>query len=87
MQEVERPIRFHEIAPLLEVGCWTILALAPVLRLVNGPAVSADQLIVQIGLVCIGAVGAVALRIYNLRVRRLSKAMRSRNQKNAPNDE
>jgi len=49
----------------LEFACWTVLALVPLLRWVNGPAVSADQLVVRTALVALAAVGAISLRITN----------------------
>lgn len=60
-------IRFRDAAPLLEFMCWTVLALAPFLRWVNGPAVSTDQLVTQISVVCVAVVGAISLRVYNWR--------------------
>ncbi len=51
----------------LEFACWTVLVLAPLLRWVNGPAVSADQLVVRTTLVVLAAVGAVGLRMINWR--------------------
>ncbi len=53
----------------LETACWTVLLLAPLLRWVNGPAVSVDQFVTQIALVCIAAVGAIGLRIRKWRRR------------------
>ena len=47
----------------LEFACWTTLALAPILRWVNGPAVSADQLLARTALVILAACGALGLRL------------------------
>ena len=70
MQTSENPdpnddISFPALAPMAELGCWTMVALAPLLRWVNGPAVSTDQFVVQVTLVTIAFVGGVGLRIYN----------------------
>jgi hypothetical protein len=62
-------IRFIDAAPFLEIACWIALAMAPLLRYVNGPAVSTDQLVTQITAVCIAASGAIGLRVYNWRRR------------------
>ena len=39
----------------IELGCWTMVVLAPILTWVNGPAVSTDQAVVR------GLVFALAL--------------------------
>lgn len=57
-------IHFRDIAPALEFICWVIVALAPFLRLINGPAVTTDQFVVQITLFSLALLGAVGLRIY-----------------------
>ena len=59
--------RFRDIAPVIEIGCWTGVILAPFLRWINGPAVSTDQLVMQVFLVALCVVGAVGLRLYNWR--------------------
>ena len=51
----------------LEVGCWGLLALVPILRFVNGPAVSRDQFVVHIGLVTLAATSAAVLLYLRLR--------------------
>jgi hypothetical protein len=61
---------FPNAAPLLELMCWTVIVLFPFLRWLNGPAVSTDQFVIQITLVCVAVVGVVGLRIYNWRNRR-----------------
>jgi len=48
----------------LELGCWTTLALAPLLYAINGPAVSEDQFVVRTALVVLAACGAVGMRTY-----------------------
>ena len=62
--------RFRDVAPAVEFVCWVVVVLAVFLRLVNGAAVTADQLAIQVALVACAAVGGVALRIYNWRLRR-----------------
>lgn len=47
---------------MAEWFCWTVVVLAPLLRWIHGPAVSTDQLVVRIALVCLALVGAVTLR-------------------------
>jgi hypothetical protein len=46
-----------------EFACWTTLVLAPILRWVYGPAVSADQLLARTALVILAACGALGLRL------------------------
>jgi hypothetical protein len=45
--------------------CWVVVLLAPILRWVNGPAVTTDQFVMQVSLVGLAVVGGVALRFYN----------------------
>ncbi len=52
----------------VELGCWTMLALAPFLYWVNGPAVSPDQFVVRTALVVLALVGAVTIRLYSARL-------------------
>jgi hypothetical protein len=63
------PIYFRDIAPALEFACWVVVALAPLLRWVNGAAVTQDQFVIQIVLTSFAAVGALSLRFYNFRAR------------------
>ncbi len=58
---------------LAEVFCWTVVVLAPFLRWVNGPAVSTDQLVVRIAVVCLALAGGIALR-----TRAIVRAMKRR---------
>src|SRR4030042_183173 len=48
----------------LELGCWTMVALAPFLYWVNGPAVSTDQFVVRTTVVMLALVGGIAIRVY-----------------------
>lgn len=47
----------------VELGCWTMVVLAPFLYWINGPAVSTDQLVVRSGLVGFAFGGGLALRL------------------------
>jgi hypothetical protein len=51
-----------EIVGWLEFGCWTMVALAPFLYWVNGPAVSTDQFVVRTGLVTVSLIGGIGIR-------------------------
>lgn len=66
IEEDEEEITWEEVVGWLEFGCWTTLALAPMLYYVNGPAVSTDQSVVRTALVCLAAAGAVGIRGYKL---------------------
>jgi hypothetical protein len=60
---VERPVAAREVLGWVELGCWTMVGLAPLLYWVNGPAVSTDQLVVRSGLVGFALGGGLALRL------------------------
>ncbi len=49
----------------VELGCWTMVALAPFLYWVNGPAVSPDQFVVRTAVVVLALVGAITIRVYS----------------------
>ena len=66
----EEAIRFADLAPAIEFACWTIVGLAPFLRLVNGPAVTDDQWWIQVTLTTLALVGACSLRCYQWLCRR-----------------
>jgi hypothetical protein len=57
------PLTTQEILGWVELGCWTMVALAPFLYWVNGPAVSTDQFVVRTALVTIALVGGVVIRV------------------------
>ncbi len=59
--------RYLHITPALEFACWGVVLLVPLLRLVNGPAVTNDQFVVQVALFTLTICGALGLRIYNWR--------------------
>ena len=69
----EEEIHFADVAPALEFGCWTVVALAPFLRLVNGAAVTDDQWWIQVFLFTAAILGAGSLRIYQVLLRRKSR--------------
>jgi hypothetical protein len=61
-----KEVRFRDIASAIEFACWTVVALAPLLRWVNGAAVTNDQFVIQIGLTSVALVGAISLRCSNI---------------------
>jgi hypothetical protein len=58
-------IHFRDLAPAIEFVCWVAVVLAPILRLINGAAVTTDQFVTQVTLVSLAVVAAIGLRIYN----------------------
>lgn len=64
--DAEEEIHFADLAPALEFMCWTVVALAPFLRWVNGAAVTDDQWWIQAFLFTCALVGALSLRIYQI---------------------
>lgn len=73
-RDVVKPIHFRDLSPAIEFSCWVVVALAPFLRWVNGPAVTDDQFVIQVTLVIVALAGAVGLRIYNWRIGRQESA-------------
>jgi hypothetical protein len=65
-ESVEQDVRFIDAAPALEFMCWVVVALAPFLRWVNGPAVTSDQFAIQVALVTLAGIGAISLRVYRI---------------------
>lgn len=63
----ETAVDWRETLPAAEFCCWIVVALAPMLRWINGAAVTDDQFYIQVGLVTVALAGAVALRIWNKR--------------------
>jgi hypothetical protein len=61
-----KDILFRDIAPAIEFVCWVVVLLCPFLRLVNGPAVTYDQFIIQVTLFSVALAGGIALRLYIL---------------------
>ena len=66
-------IGFAEMAPWLELFCWSVLAWVPWLYWINGPAVTDDQAVVQTIMIITALVGAVSLRIRAIRLKRKSR--------------
>jgi hypothetical protein len=58
-------IHFCDVAPAVEFTCWMVVLLAPLLRLVNGAAVTDDQFAIQVSLFSLALVGGIGLRIFN----------------------
>ena len=63
--ESPNDIHFRDIAPAIEFMCWVVVVLAPILRLINGAAVTTDQFVIQVTLFSIALVSAIGMRIYN----------------------
>jgi hypothetical protein len=63
----EQTISFRDVAPALEFACWVVVGLAPLLRWINGAAVTDDQFYIQCTIVVLGIVGAAGLHFYNWR--------------------
>jgi len=59
----DEPIHFREVTPAAEFLCWVSVLLFPILRLINGPAVTADQFLLQVALFSLALIGAIALRL------------------------
>jgi hypothetical protein len=59
-------IRFRDIAPALEFMCWVVVILAPLLRVVNGAAVTSDQFVMQIVIFLMALFGAIGLKILQI---------------------
>jgi hypothetical protein len=53
-----------EVRGWIEFGCWTAVAVAPVIYWVNGRVVSTDQLVVRMAFIMLAFCGAATLRIY-----------------------
>jgi hypothetical protein len=63
--ESPEDIHFRDVAPAIEFVCWTVVALAPMLRLINGAAVTSDQFVIQVTLFSLALAGGIGLRVYN----------------------
>ena len=59
-------VKFRDISVAIEFVCWVVLLLAPILRWINGAAVTMDQFVIQVTMVSLAGTGAVGLRIYHL---------------------
>ena len=58
-------IRFRDVAPAFEFVCWVVVALCPMLRFINGAAVTSDQFAIQVALFSLALTGAIGLRVYS----------------------
>lgn len=65
MDEEKSRIAFRDVAPAIEFMCWVVVVLAPLLRLINGAAVTDDQFVIQVTVFALALTGAIGLRIYN----------------------
>jgi hypothetical protein len=75
------PVLFRDASLALEFACWVVTGLAPLLRLINGAAVTDDQFAFQVALTSVASIGAITLRIYNHRtLRRIQRRALSRMQ-------
>ncbi len=66
--------KFRDMAPVVEFVCWVVVFLAPLLRWVNGPAVTDDQFVVQISIVSGALAGASGLRLHRLLLARRARS-------------
>ena len=64
-EEQLKKVSFRNVAPAIEFMCWVVVVLAPLLRLINGAAVTNDQFLVQVAVFSLALTGAIGLRIYN----------------------
>jgi hypothetical protein len=64
MNPQDEQVTWKDLRGWLEFGCWTTLAIAPLLYWFNGSAVSTDQFVVRIALVVVAAIGATCLRAF-----------------------
>ena len=58
-------IQFRDLAPAIEFMCWVVVAVAPILRIINGAAVTTDQFVFQVTLFSLALTCGIGLRIYN----------------------
>ena len=63
----ETVVDWRETLPAAEFCCWIVVLLAPMLRWINGAAVTDDQFYIQVGLTTLALIGAVTLRLVNWR--------------------
>jgi hypothetical protein len=59
-------LRFSDLLPLVEFVCWIAVLLCPILRLVNGPAVTTDQFAIHLAIFTMALGGGTALRLYRV---------------------
>lgn len=56
-------VQLRDLRPVAELVCWLIVALVLVSRIINGPAVTIDQLTIRTTLFGIALVAGMGLRI------------------------
>lgn len=66
MSDSKPDTHFRDVTPPIELICWVVVALAPMLRLVNGAAVTDDQFVIQVVLVTLAMVAGTGLRLYQI---------------------
>jgi hypothetical protein len=59
-------VHFRDVAPAIEVMCWVVVLLAPILRLINGAAVTDDQFVIQVAIFVMALSGGIGLRLYQI---------------------
>ena len=60
-------VDWRDALPALEFCCWVVVLLAPLLRWVNGAAVTDDQALIQTALISMALLSALVLRLWNWR--------------------
>jgi len=65
-QSRNEDFRIPDMVPAIEFSCWTVILLAPWLRIINGASVTGDQLAIQLFLFSGAVAGACILRIYDV---------------------
>jgi hypothetical protein len=63
------PVDWRETLPAAEFCCWVVVFLAPLLRWINGKAVTDDQAAIQATLFSTALLTAIGLRVFNRRRR------------------
>ncbi|WP_152099893.1 hypothetical protein [Lacipirellula parvula] len=58
-------VDWRETLPAAEFCCWVVVLLAPLLRWINGAAVTDDQFLIHVAIVTVAVAGALVLRIWN----------------------
>lgn len=59
-------IKFHDISPAIEFVCWVVVCISPLLRWVNGAAVTTDQFYIQLTLFSVALIGSIVLRMVHV---------------------
>ena len=64
VDQSETDLNIPRLCGRVEVGCWTMLAMTPIIWWLQGPSVSTDQFAVRIGLVVVSAITGSGLRAW-----------------------